>query len=188
MRNNSLWSNIAFEKKNLFPRIWFLNLRVRFWGPEIKHLKAHNFVWQGCFFFHYYLSTSVTNWMISNFHRFLILCICWDTPSEKTGLCQLPIVSSVFKAYKLISFYITKGIFAINFRMITNRTPSLAGSNNAVGSILSKVRAGEVQTRADWEVQTNVTAGSQRTRTPKVCSFLQYFAVIFNPRSIEILV
>ncbi|XP_071789693.1 uncharacterized protein [Asterias amurensis] len=45
--------------------------------------------------------------------------------------------------------------------------PPPDGSNNAVGSILSKIRAGEVQTRADWEVQTNVTAGSQRTHTPK---------------------
>ena len=26
----------------------------------------------------------------------VILCICWDTPSEKTGFCQLPIVSSDF--------------------------------------------------------------------------------------------
>ena len=33
----------------------------------------------------------------SNFHRFVILCICWDTPSEKTGVWQLPIVSSVFE-------------------------------------------------------------------------------------------
>ena len=31
----------------------------------------------------------------SNFHRFVILCICWDTPTVKTGLWQLPIVSSV---------------------------------------------------------------------------------------------
>jgi hypothetical protein len=22
----------------------------------------------------------------SNFHRFVILCVCWDTPSEKTSL------------------------------------------------------------------------------------------------------
>ena len=34
--------------------------------------------------------------MSSNFHRFVILCICWDTPSE-IGLWQLLIVSSVFK-------------------------------------------------------------------------------------------
>ena len=32
----------------------------------------------------------------SNFHRLVILCICWGTPSEKTCLWQLPIVSSVF--------------------------------------------------------------------------------------------
>ena len=32
-----------------------------------------------------------------NFHRFVILCICWDHTSEKTGLWKLPIVSRVFK-------------------------------------------------------------------------------------------
>ena len=31
------------------------------------------------------------------FHRFVILCMCWDTPSENISLWQLPIVSSVFK-------------------------------------------------------------------------------------------
>ena len=44
----------------------FRDLRIRLRGLEIKHLKAHNFVWQGCFFFHSYLA---------NFHRFVILCI-----------------------------------------------------------------------------------------------------------------
>ena len=28
----------------------------------------------------------------------LLFYVCWDTPSEKTGLWQLPIVSTVFKA------------------------------------------------------------------------------------------
>ena len=27
----------------------------------------------------------------SHFHRFVIVSICWDIPSEKTGLWQLPI-------------------------------------------------------------------------------------------------
>ena len=43
------------------------------------------------------LSRNIDDQLSSNFHRFIILCICWDTPSEKTGLWQLPIVSSVFK-------------------------------------------------------------------------------------------
>ena len=43
------------------------------------------------------LSRNFDNQLSSNFHRFVILCICWDTPSENTGLWQLPIVSSVFK-------------------------------------------------------------------------------------------
>ena len=39
-----------FEKSN-FPRILFRHLRFRTWCLEIKHLKAHNSAWQGCFSF-----------------------------------------------------------------------------------------------------------------------------------------
>ena len=56
-------------------------------------------VWQGCVFLAYsYLNSPDQS------SRFVILCMCWDTPSEKTGFRQLPIVSSVFK--RLISCYI----------------------------------------------------------------------------------
>ena len=87
----------SFRERSYFPRIWFWDLRFRIWGFEIKHLKAHNIVWQGCFFFHYYLAISMTNWaqMFTQFF-FFFSCTCWDTPSEKTGLWQLPIVSIVF--------------------------------------------------------------------------------------------
>ena len=52
-------------------------------------------------FFLSLLSHNFDDRLSSNFHKFVILCICWDTPSEKTGLWQLPIVSSVFKLYFL---------------------------------------------------------------------------------------
>ena len=39
-------------------------------------------------FFHYFLNTLMTNWA-QNFHRFFILCICWGTPSEDTGLLAI---------------------------------------------------------------------------------------------------
>ena len=46
-----------------------------FKGSEhfIGYLKAHNFVWQGCFFFHYYLATLTTNraQMFTHFVRML---------------------------------------------------------------------------------------------------------------------
>ena len=88
------WRCIFRERSN-FPRIWFRDLRTRFWGLEIKHLIAHNFVWQGCIFFHYYLATSTTNW--AKICTGLLFYACWDTPSENTGLWQLLIMSSVFK-------------------------------------------------------------------------------------------
>ena len=40
---------------------------------------------------------------------FAILCIYWDTLSEKTGLWQLPIVSSVFKIISIEVKEPTKG-------------------------------------------------------------------------------
>ena len=45
-----------------------------FWGLKIKHLKAHNFKWQGCFFFGYYLTTSTTNWV--QIFIGLLFCAC----------------------------------------------------------------------------------------------------------------
>ena len=41
----------SFRGRSNFPRIWFRELRLRIWGIEINHLKAHNFVWQGFFYF-----------------------------------------------------------------------------------------------------------------------------------------
>ena len=50
-------------------------------------------------FFHLLLSRNFDNRLSSNFHRFVILCICWDTPTVKTSLWELPIVSSVFNSF-----------------------------------------------------------------------------------------
>ena len=47
-------------------------------------------------FFSSLLSHNFDDQLSSNFYRFVILCTCWDTPSEKTGLWQLPLVPSVF--------------------------------------------------------------------------------------------
>ena len=92
MRNGSL-----FRERSNFTRIWLktsdLEIKV---SKSINHLKAHNFVWQWCFFL-LLLSCNLDDHLRLNFYRCDILCICWDTPSEKTGLWQLPIVSSAFK-------------------------------------------------------------------------------------------
>ena len=47
----------SFRERSNFPRIWFQDLSIRLWGPEIKHLKAYNFARQGCLFSHYSLQT-----------------------------------------------------------------------------------------------------------------------------------
>ena len=96
----------SFRERSYFPGIWFRDLRFRTWGREINHLNAHNSVWKGCFLLSL-LSRTFDDRLSSNFHRLVILCICWDTPSEKTGLWQVPIVSSVFKFRVFPSHYIS---------------------------------------------------------------------------------
>ena len=108
----TLWSlahsEVTLFLRNInFRRIWFRDLRFRFWGLEIKHPKAHNFVWQG-FFFLSLLSRNFDDQLSSNFHMFVVVCKCWDTPNEKSGLWQLPIVSSVFNIVILFFFHVTK--------------------------------------------------------------------------------
>ena len=94
----------SFRKRSNFPRIWFRDLRFGTWGLEINHLtclKAHTFVWQGRFFLSF-ISRKFDDRLSSNFHRFVILCICWDTPTMKASLWQLPIVSTAFKKRLLL--------------------------------------------------------------------------------------
>ena len=73
------------------------------WGSNFS---VKYFYWQASestqlpvtrFFFLPLLSRTLNDQLSSNFHRFVILCVCWDTPSEKTVLWQLPKVSSAFK-------------------------------------------------------------------------------------------
>ena len=96
MRNGSLWSNVVFGERSIFPRIWFWDVRIRFWGLEIKPLKPHNYVGQGRFFFHYYLATWTTNWAQIFTGLLLYAYVEIHQVRRINGLWQLPIVSSVF--------------------------------------------------------------------------------------------
>ena len=99
VRNGTLWSDIVFKKEVICTWIWFQDLGFRIWSLEINHLNAHNFVWQGLFFFHYYLAPSMTDWAQILSSRFVILCIMLRS-SEKSGLWQFPVVSCDFKDSK----------------------------------------------------------------------------------------
>ena len=92
----SFWSDIVFEKEVIFLEFDFETSELVFEVLKSSICKAHKFVWRGCFFLPL-LSHNFNDQLSSNFHRFVILCICWDTASEKTGLWQLPIVASGFK-------------------------------------------------------------------------------------------
>ena len=78
----------SFQDRSNFPRFWFWDLIIRFSRSQNQaSVSTQLSVTRVWFFFHCYLTT----------HMFDILCICWDTTSEKTGLWQLPKVSSAFK-------------------------------------------------------------------------------------------
>ena len=89
--------------------------------PHIKNLRSRNQPSKRSqllvtrMFFLSLLSRTFDDRLSSNFHRFVILCICWDTPTVKASLWQLPIVPTAFnqlgliqlKHYKLwVSFYL----------------------------------------------------------------------------------
>ena len=62
VRNSCLWSNAVFEKAVISHwQIW-IEIKTSADGSKSKHLKAHNFLWQGCSFFHYYYANSPTKW------------------------------------------------------------------------------------------------------------------------------
>ena len=52
---------VSFEKDVTFHSII---KRLQAWSLFTRHLKAHKLVQQGCFFFHYSLATSMTNWAL----------------------------------------------------------------------------------------------------------------------------
>ena len=96
MRNGSLWSTAFFETEVIFHEFDFETSDLEFEVSKSSILNAHNFVRQGCFYLSL-LSHNFDDRLSTHFHRFVTLCICWETPSENTGLRQLPIVSNAFK-------------------------------------------------------------------------------------------
>ena len=89
----------SFRERSNLQRIWFQDLRLR------MNLRSRNQA-SSCDKFFFFLSLISRNFgdrLSSNFHRFVILCICRDTPSDRTGLEQLPMVSRVFKMILLLS-------------------------------------------------------------------------------------
>ena len=100
-------------------QVYQVELNTSSLKPFIMHLKAHKVMQKGCFFFHYSLATLMTNW-VQMFTDCYFMYLCLNTPSDSTGLWQLPNVSSAFK-YN-VSFD-SSGLFIIddkgNLRQIT---------------------------------------------------------------------
>ena len=79
----TLWT--SFGERSNFPRIWFRDLKFRTWCLEIKHLETHNFVWQGCFFFQYYLAYTVFNIVPCNNLQGAVVQFCSQSNQEHRG-------------------------------------------------------------------------------------------------------
>ena len=81
-----LWLSPLTKTKTLKDRIHCGDTAT----PEVsnsRHLKAHNLCAKGIFFLPL-LFCNFDDQLSSNFHRFVILCICWDTPSDNLTIWQ----------------------------------------------------------------------------------------------------
>ena len=92
VRNGSLWSSIVFEKEVIShknnKRLLARSLLFLSESTQIRPLRV---------FFLSSFSHNFDDQLSSNYHRLVILCLYWYTPSEKTGLWQLPNDFSAFK-------------------------------------------------------------------------------------------
>ena len=93
--NGSLLSNVVFEKEVIFQEFDFETSDLEFEVPKFS-------IWKHTTSFDEGVYSSI---IIAQFQRPIelklsqvrFLCICWETPSERTSLWQLPIVSNIFK-------------------------------------------------------------------------------------------
>ena len=115
-------------------------------------MKAHNFLWQGCFFFHYYRATSTTDWaqIFTGFlfyayvevHQVRRLPICASI-LQRRFLHSIGrwwwIVSTVFKGWPWRNM--VKGIFVYIYIFLNGRNTFLWNIN------ISFIKAGALKVR-----------------------------------------
>ena len=125
VRNGSLWGNVVFKKEVIFHQFDFETSELEFEAMKSRFWKHTTLCDKSVFF--YKLSRNFNHQLSSNFHGFVILCTCWDTPSEKTGLWQLPIVSSVFKSLLKPTHcgYVGQPLYLINFAILFFQGPNI---------------------------------------------------------------
>ena len=139
----------------MFPRIWFRDLRFRNWGLEINHLNAHNFVWQGLFFFHYYITTLMTDWAQIFTGLLFYAYVEIHTPTVKASLWQLPIVSTAFNSISNLRWFKNVVAAKTNKPKQTNRS-SLKRFSARIVSIFylcTKLKS-YLQKYTHWEAKT----------------------------------
>ena len=98
MRNNSLWSDVVFEKERIFHEFDFETSDLKFEVSKSRIWK-HTTSCDNWVLFLSLISRNFDDQLSSSRHRFVIFCICWDTPTVKTSLWQLPIVSVSLKGF-----------------------------------------------------------------------------------------
>ena len=112
MRNGSLSSNVVFEKEVIFHEFDFEASELDFDVSKSSIWKHTTLCDRLGVFFLSLISRNLDGQLSSNFHRFVILCICWDTTSVKPGIWQLPKVSSAFnQACNFVLGIISTNIF-----------------------------------------------------------------------------
>ena len=125
----------VWDTPTMKTNLWSRDLRIRFRGLKIKHLKAHNFAWQLCFFFFIIISQLRRSIELKFLQVCYIMHMLRYTKWEDWSL-QWPIVSSVFKGQYVLDAcwtkipgsslpWLTQRINSGQFFMITKTTTTV---------------------------------------------------------------
>ena len=98
VRNGSLCRNVVFEKEVIFQDFDFETSELGFGGTSRNEASESTQLRVTTVFFSSIISRNCDDQLRPNVQRFVILCICWDIPSD--NLRQLPIVSSALNRPK----------------------------------------------------------------------------------------
>ena len=90
---SSFWSNLSFWERGNFSLKHLNTVGLK---PFLGTWK-HNNLCKRVFFIS--LFSRNLKQLTSKFHRFVILCICWDTPKLEYNLWNLPNMSSAFNQW-----------------------------------------------------------------------------------------
>ena len=92
----NILNNTLFVTASTFTPFYSSDQTLLLYQPNLLKTSESTQICAIRVFFHLLFSCNFDDRLSSNFHRFVLLCMCWDAPSEQTGLdyyqrCPVPL-------------------------------------------------------------------------------------------------